>query len=115
MPERQQRYRQQLDVLLGKRQPDDGDGIHRRQDQVHDRKLQPRQNNPDDIHEQPYGPGRRLGLTDFAAEWCQNAARQLKTLKTEGDADDRKAQEDAAYDVAEHDQESAKDEEEQVA
>ncbi len=87
-------------VLYGKWQTDDGDCKKCGEQQVHQRKLKTRQQNPYHIHDDGYRPARRLFLTYFCAKWRQAQNRQLKTLDSERYADDGNAQDDSAKNVS---------------
>jgi len=94
---------------------DDSDCEECSQEQVHDGELEPRQDDPDDVHDQCERAARRFGFTYLAAERCEHAARELEALDAERDTDDRQAQHDATEQVAEEDHKPAEDEEHEIA
>jgi hypothetical protein len=82
---------------------------------VHDGKFEPRENDPDDVHDQRKRTARWIRFTHLASERRDDATGEPETHEAEWDAYDRKAQQDAAENVAEEDYEPTKNEEYDVA
>jgi hypothetical protein len=82
---------------------------------MHDREFEARKDDPDDVHDQRECAARGLGFAHLAAEWCQDAAGELEALDAERNPDDRQAKDYSAEQVAEEDQESTEDKEQDIA
>ena len=63
-------------MLHSERDAHDGQREESGQYQVHDRELEPGQDDPDDVHDQRQRTARRLSLTHLAAEGREDAARE---------------------------------------
>jgi len=87
-------------VLHRDRKTDDSQCEKCREQEVHYRELESRQNNPDDVHDQRYGTARWFGFADLATKRCDHTACESETHESERDAYDRQAQQDAAQNVA---------------
>ena len=94
LPEAERQYRQpgHFQVLRGERQADDGDGEQAGQHQVNNGQFQPRQQNPDHVHD--HRQRRRSAAVSrvFASKRRQPEHRQFEALDAERDADDGQAQ-----------------------
>jgi hypothetical protein len=113
--ERQQRHRHKLHVLYREWKAYDRQCKQCREQQVHNRQLEPRQDDPDDVHDKRNRPARRFGLGYLATKGCDDAASESKTHQTERYADDREAQQYAAENIAQEDCESTENEKDQIA
>ncbi len=115
MTERQQRHRHQLHVLHRERKANDRQCKEQRQYQVHDGEFEPRQDDPDDVHDQCNRTARRFGVTHLASEWRDDATGEPEAHKAEWNTDDREAQQDATEDVSKEDYEPTENEEHEIA
>ena len=86
-----------------------------REQQMHDSELKPRQDYPDDVHDQCDRPARWFGCAYLATKWRDDTTSESETHDSKRYADDREAQQDATQNVTKEDKESAKYEEHQIA
>ena len=112
---RQQRHRQQFDVLFRDWQAYDRQCKKCREQQMHDRKFESRQDDPDDVHDQRNCATWRFGFSHLPAERRYDAPGELEALYAERNAYDRKAQQDATEDVANEDYKTAEYEKHDIA
>ena len=83
-------------------------------DQVEQCQLQAGQDDPDDVHHDRHAAPGRLLFPDLAAEGRDRQPGQLEALNPEGYADDGDAQDQRTQQVADHDDEAAEDQPDDV-
>ena len=115
MAKRQQRQRHEFHVLYCNGKADDGQRKDQRETQVHDGKFQPRQDDPDDIHDQCNRTAWRFSLLNLSTKRCEDPSGEPETHQTERNAYDRQAQQNATENVTQEDHESTEYEEDNVA
>jgi hypothetical protein len=115
MTKRQQRHRYELHVLYREWKAYDRQCKECCEQQVHDRQLESRQDNPDDVHDERNRPAGWFSINDRTSERRENTAGESETHESEWNADDCEAQQNATQNVTKEDQESAKYEKHQIA
>jgi hypothetical protein len=107
MAEWHQCQRHKLDVLFRDGQANNRYGKQYCEDKMHDGQFKPRQDDPDDVHDQCDGAARWLGFRYLTAERGDDAAGKSETHEAEWNANDCEAQQDATKDVAKENYEAA--------
>ena len=79
-------------MLSCEREADNGDSENESQEQVYQRQFQPREDDPDDIHDHRHCSTGRFGVTNLLAERRKAQYGKLETLDSERYADDCQAQ-----------------------
>jgi hypothetical protein len=81
---------------------------------VHDGKLQPWQDDPDDVHDQRNRAAWRFSWLNLSTKRREDSPGEPETHETERNAYDRQAQQDATENVTQEDYESTEYEEDNV-
>jgi len=82
---------------------------------MHDRKLEPWQDDPNDVHDQRNRTARRFGFSNLSTKGSDDAAGEPETHEAERNAYDRQAQQNATEDVAQKNYESTEYEKHKIA
>lgn len=113
--EGQERYFDQLEMLAGERDTDDGNEEQKTKAYMGNRYPEAAEQEPDNIHEGIEAPtGRRRGYRG-TAKGPEHKRSELKTLQAEGNANDGETQHRTAYDIAKGCDETAEEEPDDVA
>ncbi len=115
MPKWQKRQRHELHVLYCNRKTDDSQCEEQREHQVHDGKFEPRQDDPNNVHDQRYRTARRFSCSNLSAKRSDDTPGEPKTHKAERNAYDRQAQQNATEDITQEDYESTEYEKNNIA
>jgi hypothetical protein len=100
--------RNQLEVLFGKGDADDGDGEEQSTDQVGNGDLPAEKNNPDDGKNQLQTSTTGISFNYLFAEWSHRGLAQANGLKTKWYAYDSEHQQETAENVTQSGEEATK-------